>query len=96
MSPTNGSSSARLSIAVVGNAMSFFLVISFLLCIAAALVFNRPPMHEPWLSLTPGVLPLSFTSALLGVVETFVYGWFVALVLLPVYNLFVTRRTAAS
>ena len=76
----------RLSVAAVGKAMSIFLVITVLLCVLLASVTGRPEFHDVWFKMLPGVTPLTWASALLGVVETTVYGWYIALVFVPLYN----------
>jgi len=82
----------RLSVVTVGQAMSLFLVISFLFCIALGLVSTRAELHTAWFTLLPGVKWLSWTSVLLGIVETVAYGWYIALVFVPLYNWAAGRR----
>ena len=76
----------RMSAAAVGQALSLFLVITFLLCVVLALASSRPEFHDIWFKMLPGVAPLTWASVLLGVVETAVYGWYIALVFVPLYN----------
>ena len=78
----------------VGLTMSLFLVISFLFCIALGLVSTRADLHNAWFALLPGVTWLSWTSVLLGIVETVAYGWYIALVFVPLYNWAAARRYA--
>ena len=80
----------RLSIAVVGQATSLFLTISFLFCVLLAIV--TPYSDLMWFKILPGVAPLTWTSTLLGVVETLIYGWYFALVFVPLYNWAASRR----
>ena len=84
----------RLSVAVVGQAASLFLFITFLLCVFLAVVTSRPEFHDVWFKMLPGVAPLTWASGLLGVVETTVYGWYIALVFVPLYNWAATRRAS--
>ena len=84
----------RLSVVTVGQAVSLFLVISFLFCIALGLVSTRADLHNTWFALLPGVTWLSWTSVLLGIVETAAYGWYIALVFVPIYNWAAARRYA--
>ena len=83
----------RLSAFVVGHAMALFLVITFLLCVLLSFVFSRPEFHTVWFQMLPGVAPLTWTSGLLGVVETALYGYYIALVFVPLYN-WMARRVA--
>jgi hypothetical protein len=80
----------HLSIVVVGQATSYFLAISFLFCVL--LVIVTPYSALMWFKIPPGVAPLSWTSVLLGVIETLIYGWYFALVFVPLYNWAASRR----
>lgn len=93
MSNTSAASDShvhRLSIAVVGQAMSYFLTISFLFCVLLTVV--TPYSELMWYNILPGVAPLTAASVLLGVVETLIYGWYFALVFVPLYNWAASRR----
>ena len=48
-------------------------------------------MYETWLRLLPGFTWLSWPSFLLGLAESFAYGWYIALVFGPLYNFFAAR-----
>ena len=72
-----------------GHALSIFLAITFTLCIAWGLV--APPslhMHGAWEQLLPGFEFISVSSFFLGLIESYVYGWYIALVFVPLYRLF--------
>ena len=75
-----------MSILVVGGAMSRFLVISFLLCVLLARVSPSIEIHEIWFKMLPGVAPLTWKSTLLGAVEAALYGWYIAILFVPLYN----------
>ena len=45
-------------------------------------------MYPAYIKLLPGVTWISWTSFTLGLVETFAYGWYIALVFVPLYNFF--------
>ncbi len=66
-----------------------FLSITFALCVGFDLIFPGQAMYGTWLRLLPGFTWLSWQSFLLGLAESFAYGWYVALVFAPLYNLFV-------
>jgi hypothetical protein len=82
----------QLQIRVVGTAMSLFLVCSFLFCIALGSVSTRADLHNAWFTLLPGVTWLSWRSVAVGIVETIAYGWFIAVVYVPLYNWALRRR----
>jgi len=48
-------------------------------------------VHKPWLQFFPGFEWLTTKGFLIGLGESFVYGWYVALVFGPLYNLFAAR-----
>jgi len=48
-------------------------------------------MYRTWLRLLPGFTWLSWGSFLLGVVESFAYGWYVALVFGSLFNFFAVK-----
>lgn len=80
-----------LSLVAVGHATSLFLAISFALCVAFDLAFPLHAMYQSWQKLLPGFEWLTWKSFLLGLVEAYGYGWYVALVWVPLYNVFVAR-----
>lgn len=80
-----------LSLIAVGHATSFLLAISFALCVAFDLAFPEHAMYETWQKLLPGFEWLSWKSFLLGLAESYGYGWYFALIWVPIYNVFTTR-----
>lgn len=84
--------SQRISLTAVGQASSLFLAITFILCVGFDLVFPEHAMFQAWQSLLPGFVWLSWKSFLLGVLETYAYGWYFALIWVPLYNVFVARQ----
>lgn len=79
----------------VGHATSLFLAITFALCVGFDLLFPGHAMYGAWQDLLPGFEWLSWKSFLIGLVEAWGYGWYFALVWVPVYN-FVATRTKVS
>lgn len=76
----------------VGHALSLFLAITFVLCVLWGLV--TPPalhMHRAWEALLPGFEWLSWKSFLYGLAGSYLYGWYVAVVLVPLYRFFARR-----
>ena len=77
----------------LGMAMGLFFVISYVLCVLVYLVFPDVGSGHALLTLLlPGFKLLSLGTFLLGLVESFIYGWFVALVFGPLYNFFAARN----
>jgi len=83
---------ARLSLTAVGHATSITLAISFVLCVLFDLLFPQHAMYQAWQKLLPGFNWLSWSSFLLGVVESYGYGWYFALIWVPIYNVLAARK----
>jgi hypothetical protein len=71
-----------------GHASSLFISISFVLCVVFGLLFPQNTMYEAWQPLLPGFEWLSWQSFFLGLVESYMYGWFITLIWVPLYNFF--------
>lgn len=82
----------RVSLVAFGHASSLFLAITFAVCVGFDLLFPEHAMYEAWRRLLPGFDWLSWKSFFLGLVESYGYGWYVALVWVPLYNVFSTSR----
>lgn len=78
----------KISLFAFGNATSLFLAIGFSLCVVFDLVFPEHAMYEVWLKLLPGFEWLTWESFFLGLAESYAYGWFIALIWVPLYNYF--------
>ncbi len=83
-----------LNIRVVSWSVGFFLAISFILCVLYGLVV--PERLHGMRAFLEAVLPafkwLSFGKFILGLVESFLYGVYVGLVFVPIYN-FVNKKS---
>ena len=84
-------SARRLRLMPVGMSVGLLFVISYVLCIALGLIWWEGGLHQPWLQFLPGFSWLSPGTFLLGLVESFAYGWYVALVFVPLFNFFSAR-----
>lgn len=80
-----------ISLIGVGHATSLTLAITFALCVGFDLAFPGHAMYETWQKLLPGFEWLSWKSFLLGLAESYGYGWYFALVWVPLYNVFASR-----
>lgn len=78
---------ARLYWRDLGLATGSFLAVTYVFCVLYDLAFDQR-MYEVWLKLLPGFTWISWTSFLLGLIETFFYGIYFGLVFAPLYNFF--------
>lgn len=88
--PNRAASGVRL--VPVGHALSLFLAISFVLCVLWGLV--TPPslhMHPAWQAMLPGFEWLSWRGFFCGLVGAYLYGWYTAVLLVPLYRMFARR-----
>lgn len=82
-----------LRIAPLGNSLSVLLVISYMLCVGfGLLVPDSMRMYEAWAPLLPGFEWLTWTGFLIGLVEAYLYGWYLALLFVPLYRWFSKNR----
>ena len=86
--------SNHIHIYPVGMSLGVLLALSFALCVAFGLLLPGATMYQAWLPLLPGVSWISWPSALLGLFESFAYGWYIAVIFVPVWNFFVRRASA--
>ena len=82
----------RISLIAVGHATSLFLAITFVICVGFDLLFPEHAMYEAWQKLLPGFEWLSWKSFFLGLIETYGYGWYFALIWVPLYNVISARN----
>jgi len=82
-----------LSLSAVGHATSLLFLISFVLCVGFDFIFPEHAMYQSWQKLLPGFEWISWKSFLLGMIESYAYGWFVALIWTPLYNVFTNKNT---
>ncbi len=67
-------SSTQIHVAF-GYATSLFLAITFASCVGFHLAFPQMAMYRNWQALLPGFTGISWSSFLLGLVESYGYGW---------------------
>lgn len=80
-----------IPVMALGMALGLFFVISFLICVTTYLIPGLPVSHAMLTLFLPGFELLTWQSFCLGLVESFVWGWFVALIFGPLYNFFTLR-----
>lgn len=79
----------RLRIGPLGNTLSVLLVISYLLCVGfGVLAPEQMRMYESWAPLLPGFEWLTWQGFLIGLVEVYLYGWYLAVLFVPLYRWF--------
>ena len=83
--------SRGISLGAFGHATSLFLAITFFVCVGFDLLFPAHAMYQSWQRLLPGFTWISWGSFCVGLVESYGYGWFAALIWVPLYNVFACR-----
>ena len=84
--------SIKNSIFAWGWTLSVFLLVSYLLCIAfGVLAPERFHMHQGWAPLLPWFEWLTLSGFLAGAVGSFLYGWYIALIAVPLHRFFQAR-----
>jgi hypothetical protein len=81
----------RLSILPLGLSLSSFFAITYLLCVLYGLVLSDAGMHQLLAAMLPGFIWLTWTSFFLGLIWSIAFGWYVAVVFVPLYNFFSAR-----
>lgn len=76
-----------LSIKVVGLSLALFLSIIYIICVVFGLLWPKFAMYKVWAPLLPGFSWISWQAFLLGLVESFIYGYIIAIIFVPIYNL---------
>ncbi len=85
------SSAPRLPIIPLGLSLGLFLAITYVLCVLFDLWFPDLAMNPAWSPLLPGFTWLTWASFFLGLIEAIAYGWYIALVFVPLFNFFAMR-----
>jgi 2TM family of unknown function (DUF5676) len=81
-----------ISIITLGQALSAFLIVSYTICILGYLLLPGMPVKHEFLEIfLPGFTLLTWHTFFLGLIESFLFGWYIALVLGPIYNFFLRR-----
>lgn len=77
------------AIRIWGWTLSVFLLITYLLCVSFGLLLpGRFHMHDAWAPLLPGFEWLTWPGFAAGAVGSFLYGWYVAILLVPLHCFF--------
>ena len=82
---------ARIPIQALAWSLGLTFAIAFTICVVFDFILPSQSMTSFWNPLLPGVDGIDLGSYALGVVETLLYGWFVALIFGPAFNFFAER-----
>jgi hypothetical protein len=89
--PADAHAAPRIPLVAFGLSLGLFLAITYVLCVGFDLLFPAEAMHRLWQPLLPGFSWLTGPGFLLGLVGSFAYAWYVALIFCPLFNLFAAR-----
>lgn len=95
MGKETGAAFARLPIVPLGWALSLFLALTYVVCVVFDLIFPGYAMYEVWSGLLPGFVWLTPVGFIIGLVESFLYGWYAALIFGGFYNALASRDAEA-
>lgn len=86
----------RLTIRGTALSLGLFFDVSFVLCVLWGLAI--PKFHAGWLleAILPGFTWLTPQSVILGLVEVFLYGVYIAVIFVPLFNYFEGARHVES
>ena len=88
-----GTDTRTISIITLGQALSVFFMVSFTICIIGYLLFpSMPVKHESLAIFLPGFTLLSWHTFFLGLIESFAWGWYIAILFGAIYNFFLRRQ----
>ena len=82
---------AHLPIMPLGWALSLFLALTYVVCVVFDLIFPGYAMYQTWSGLLPGFVWLTPIGFIVGLVESFLYGWYAALIFGGLFNAFAGR-----
>ena len=82
---------ARLAIVPLGLSLGSFFVITYTLCVLYGLLVSEVGMHQLLALLLPGFTWITWPSFFIGLVWSFAFGWYVAVVIAPLFNFFAAR-----
>jgi hypothetical protein len=89
--PRSRVDSRRLSITSVGMSLGLFFSITYVLCVLYGLAVTDIGMHQLLAMVIPAFTWLTWGSFVWGLVVTFIFGWYVAIVFVPLYRFFAVR-----
>jgi hypothetical protein len=92
--PLGAAVARSIPIAVLGFSLSGFFVVSYGICILGYLIYpSLPVQHSALATFLPGFELLSWRTFFLGLVESLVWAWYIALLFGTLYNFFLRRAS---
>jgi len=89
---TVATSAKPLSTKLTGLSLSALLLLTYLLCIGFGLIMPAHfHMHEAWAPLLPGFEWLTWPGFVFGAIGAYLYGWYIAIVFVPLWRFFERR-----
>ena len=87
-----------LSLSAFGHATSLLLALTYTFCVVFDLIFPAHAAYQAWLALLPGfsLVHAGWTPFAAGLLKSYLCGWYVALVWVPLYNVFASRGQRES
>jgi hypothetical protein len=83
--------SIRLSIVPLGLSLASFLVITYVLCVLFGIFVSERGLHQLFSQVMPGFTWITWWSFCLGLLWSFILGWYIAVVFAPLFNFFGAR-----
>lgn len=80
-----------LSMVPIGFTLSVFFAVTFILCLVAALVLPTQGMEMAFEAIFPGFVWLTAPSVIVGLFWAVFYGWYIAVLFVPIRNYFFRR-----
>ena len=91
--PAAGPRIPLIPVVPLGMALGLFFAVSYLACVLFYILFPDAVLNHAVLVLVlPGFKLLDWHSFFLGLLESFGYGWYIALIFGPLYNFFAARQ----
>ena len=79
----------RLAIGIVGMSLCTFFIITFAVCVAGYILLPSIPITHAALSLfLPNFSGLDWRSIFIGLAASVFWGWYIAVLFCPLYNIF--------
>jgi hypothetical protein len=79
----------RISLLPLGLALSTFMAVTYALCVLYGVALTDGVVHSTLLPmLLPGFVWIDWSSFFIGLLWSYAYGWYIAIVFVPLYNLF--------
>ncbi len=84
-----------LKISTVGWSLGGLLAISYVLCVIWDVLFPNLAMYPTWQQLLPG-FGWTAIGLIVGFIETLVYGFYIAVIFVPLFNYLLRRQGAVT